>query len=121
MSPTTRSAAVTHDVSAVAELNDSHGYPWRPVCSCGWAHQWRYASKEAAQVMAASHRDEVTPMIELAVWVETATGCNPDPAGMDEFAMMVTDCDQCHRSVWTARLSMDGSEPDRWCLNCAAA
>lgn len=45
----------THSPDAVYTPESSHGYPWLPVCSCGWKYPIRYASSHAARTMAEEH------------------------------------------------------------------
>ena len=40
---------------AALEPHEAHGYPWRPLCSCGWRHPIRYASEAAALLVAPEH------------------------------------------------------------------
>jgi hypothetical protein len=46
---------VNHEPSAEFDPRGGHGYEWRPVCSCGWAHPVRYAAEHAALAMATDH------------------------------------------------------------------
>lgn len=48
------SAPSAHVADAVRE-DTADAYCWRPVCRCGWAHRWRYASEPAALGMADDH------------------------------------------------------------------
>lgn len=41
--------------AAALEPHEAHGYPWHPLCSCGWRHLIRYASEAAALLVASEH------------------------------------------------------------------
>lgn len=49
----TQTPAHAAGVAVVAER-----YPFRPVCSCGWAAAWGYVAEHAAQLMADAHEEE---------------------------------------------------------------
>lgn len=36
---------------------NNHGYPYKPVCGCGWT-DWGYVAEHAAAGMAMAHRDD---------------------------------------------------------------
>lgn len=45
-------------VTSVGVTANNHGYPWKAVCSCGWASRG-YVAAHAAQAMADDHDEQV--------------------------------------------------------------
>lgn len=42
-------------IPATETIGNRHGYPYIPVCSCGWSFPRGYASQDAALIMAEDH------------------------------------------------------------------
>lgn len=47
-----------HTTSIATAVADNHGYPYRAICTCGWASRG-YAASHAALTMADDHHEQV--------------------------------------------------------------